>query len=143
VSVREDTDAGLLNAHAEDELATSEPDRGGTDMETKKVARLVQPIGSSTANHAPIPRASGKARSVRMARATWLGRAVVAVASSVAVIAISIAPMAAASSLRRDGWTVTNNAVNAELGRLHETDGIAVGTMLGMENFLRDFPATA
>ena len=112
-------------------------------METKKVARLVQPIGSSTANHAPIPRASGKARSVRMARATWLGRAVVAVASSVAVIAISIAPMAAASSLRRDGWTVTNNAVNAELGRLHETDGIAVGTMLGMENFLRDFPATA
>jgi hypothetical protein len=112
-------------------------------METKKAARLVQPIVSSTANHSPMPRASGKARSVRMARATWLGRAVVAVASSVAVIATSIAPMAAASSLRRDGWTVTDNGINAQLARLHETAGIAVGTMLGMENFLREFPATA
>jgi hypothetical protein len=37
----------------------------------------------------------------------------------------------------------TDYGINAQLARLHETAGIAVGTMLGMENFLREFPATA
>jgi hypothetical protein len=112
-------------------------------METKKVARLVQPNGSNCADHSQVPRASGKARSVRTARATRHGSAVVAVACSLAVVATSIAPMAAASSLRRERSTVANNAVDPQLARLHETRGVGLGIVLGTENFLRVSPVTA
>lgn len=112
-------------------------------METKKVARLVQPNGSNCADHSQVPRASGKARSVRTARATRHGSAVVAVACSLAVVATSIAPMAAASGLRRERSTVANNAVDPQLARLHETRGVGLGIVLGTENFLRVSPVTA
>jgi len=112
-------------------------------MENNKVARLVQPTGSIATKHASIPSAGGKARSVRTTRTTWLGTALAAMVCSGAVMATSIAPMASGSTLRRAGRTTTNNVVNAELGRLQETGGIASGTILGMENFLRDFPPTA
>ena len=49
-------------------------------------------------------------------------------------------PPAAAKSVSEQA---TNNDVNAELGRLQETGRIAAGTMLGMANFLREFPPTA
>jgi ferric-dicitrate binding protein FerR (iron transport regulator) len=143
VSVRADTDTGFLNAHAEGELAASEPEQGGTDMETKQVERLVQPTGSIATKHAQVRKTSGKARSVRTTRTTWLGTALTAMVCSVAVMVTSIAPMASGSTSRRAGRTATNNVVNTQLGRLQETGGIAAGTMLGMENFLREFPPTA
>jgi len=111
-------------------------------METKQVERVVQPIGSITTKRSQARKTSGKARSLKTTRTTWLGTALAAMVCSGAVIATSIAPMASGSTLRRTGRTATSNVVNAELGRLQETGGIAAGTMLGMENFLRVFPVT-
>lgn len=110
-------------------------------MEIKQAAQLVQ-LEGVTADRARHPRVSSTVRSPRRARATWLGTALVAMGCTAAVVTASIAPIASGSTLRRDEHTVTNNVVNSELGHLRDTVGIAAGTFLGMENFLRDYPAT-